>query len=155
TTPTFNADNLPIAQSVITNRDLEITLRHEMLDTVVGTPMGVTPASATNAGRFINSSRYVLKQTCTIKNVSGSAISGLQVFQFLHGLHSQRGVFDNRAHAGALSNFQHDVTLAGVDPFAAGTNSSGAGLEDYLAFHASLAPTAFEIGHYGVEGNGV
>ncbi len=40
----LNADNLPIAQSVIANADLQITLRHEMLDTVVGTPMGITPA---------------------------------------------------------------------------------------------------------------
>ena len=151
----LNADNLPIAQSVLTNHDLEITLRHEMHDTVVGTPMGVTAASATNAGNFINSSRYVLKQTCTIKNISGSSISGLQFFQFLHGLNAERGVYDNRLYSGTLSNFQYDLTLAGVDPWAAGTNSSSAGLEDYLGFHGNVVPSAFEIGHYGIEGNGL
>lgn len=151
----LNADNLPIAQSVLANADLEITLRQEMLDTVVGTPMGLTPASATNAGASISSDRYVLKQTATIKNISGSAISNVQFFQFLHGLSSQRGVYDNRLHVGPLSQFQYDVTQAGVDAAAVGAGSSSAGLEDFIAFHASVAPSAFELGHYGIEGNGV
>jgi hypothetical protein len=151
----LNADNLPIAESVLTNSHLEITLRHEMLDTVVGTPMGTTRASAGGAGSSINSSRYVLKQTATIKNISAGAITNVQFFQFVHGMNSQRGLYDHRAYSGALSNFQYDVTLAGVDPWAVGTNSSSAGLEDYLGFHASVAPSAFEIGHYGIEGNGL
>ena len=53
----LNSDYLPIAQSVITNRHLEITLRHEMVDTVVGTPMGTTPASATATNPPLASSR--------------------------------------------------------------------------------------------------
>jgi hypothetical protein len=64
-------------------------------------------------------------------------------------------VFDNRPYAGSLANFQYDITLAGVDPWSAGTNSSSAGLEDYIAFHASAAPSALEIGTYGIEGNGI
>jgi hypothetical protein len=151
----LNADNLPIGQSVLTNRHLEIMLRHEMLDTVTGTPMGTRRASAGGGGASILSSRYVLKQTCTIKNISGGALSNVQLFQFLHGLNSQRGAYDNRAYSGSLSNFQYDVTLAGVDPYAAGTNSSNSGLEDFLGFHASVAPSAFELGHYGIEGNGI
>ncbi|MCW5554119.1 MAG: hypothetical protein KIS67_18430 [Verrucomicrobiae bacterium] len=150
-----NADNLPIAQSVLTNAHLEVTLRHEMLDTVTGTPMGTTRASAGGAGSSIHSSRYVLKQTATIKNIFGGAIANVQLFQFLHGIHSQRGVHDDRLYSGALSNFQYDVTLAGVDPWAAGANSSTAGLEDFIGFQASVSPSAFEIGHYGIEGNGL
>jgi hypothetical protein len=151
----LNADNLPIAESVLTNSHLEITLRHEMLDTVVGTPMGLTPASATNSGAFIQSDRYVLKQTATIKNISGAAIANVQFFQLLHGLNSQRGVYDDRLHAGPLSAFRYDVTQAGVDAAAVGAGSSSAGLEDYIGFHASTPPSAYEIGHYGIEGNGV
>ena len=151
----LNADNLPVAQSVIANADLQITLRHEMLDTIVGTPMGIAPASSPGASNAIASSRYVLKQTCTIKNISGAAIADLQLFQFLHGLHSQRGVYDDRAYPGALGEFHHDVTLAGVDPYSVGTNSSSLGLEDFLGFHASVAPSAYEIGRYGIEGNGL
>ncbi|MBE0543213.1 MAG: hypothetical protein IH623_17860 [Verrucomicrobia bacterium] len=151
----LNAENLPIAQAVLTNSHLEITLRHEMLDTVVGTPMGITPASSTDAGTFIHSDRYVLKQTCTVKNISGAAISNVQLFQLLHGLNSQRGLYDNRTYAGPLSEFRYDSTQAGVDTWAVGAGSSSAGLEDYISFHASVAPSAFENGHYGIEGNGV
>lgn len=151
----LNADSLPIAQSVLTNSHLEVTLRHEMFDTVTGVPMGTTRVSAGGAGASILSSRYVLKQTCSIKNISGGALSNVQLFQFLHGMHSQHGVYDGRAYSGSLSNFQYDLTLAGVDPYAAGTNCSSAGLEDFLGFQASVVPSAFEIGHYGIEGNGI
>jgi hypothetical protein len=151
----LNADNLPIAQSVIANGELQITLRHEMLDTIVGTPMGAIPASATSRSNSINSSRYVLKQSATIKNITGATITGIQFFQFVHGLHSQRGVYDQRAYPGTLGEFRYDVTLAGVDPYSVGTNSSSIGLEDFLGFHASVAPSGFEIGYYGIEGNGL
>ncbi len=150
-----NADGLPIAQSKIANGDLEITLRHEMVDTVVGTPMGLSPASAGGSGESIPSSRYVLRQTCTLVNRSASILTGLQFFQFLHGLHSQRGVYDDRLHPGTLENYRFDVTLAGVDSWAVGAGSSSSGLEDYIAFQSPAAPGALEIGHYGVEGNGV
>jgi len=151
----LNADNLPIAESVIANGHLQITLRHEMLDTIVGTPMGITPASTAGTGAAISSSRYVLKQTATVKNISGASLANVQLFQFVHGLHSQRGVYDHRAYAGTLGDFRHDVTLAGVDPYSVGTNSSRIGLEDFLAFHANVAPSGFEIGYYGIEGNGL
>lgn len=147
-----NADNLPIAQSVIANDHLEITQRFEMLDTVTGTPMGTSPASTGGAGSFHPSNRYVLKHTYTVKNISGAAISNVNLFQLLHGLNSQRGSYDNRLHSGPLSSYRYDTTLAGVDAWATG---SGAGLEDFITFHAPTAPTAHEVGYYGIEGNGV
>jgi len=154
-TGALNADNLPIATSVIANADLQISLRYEMLDTVTGTPMGVTPASAGGAGSSLPSGRYVLKQTYTIKNISSSTVSNLQFFQLLHGLQSQRGMYDNRAHSGTLGDFRYDVTQAGVDAWAVGAGSSSAGLEDFIGFHSNAAPSAYEIGYYGIEGNGV
>jgi hypothetical protein len=151
----LNADNLPTAQSVISNNQVEITIHYEMLDTVTGTPMGCTPATAGGVGTFINSNRYVLKQTYSMRNVSGAAISNLQFFQLLHGLQSQRGMYDNRHYAGQLSEFSYDVTAAGVDAWAISSGSSDAGLEDFIGFHARVAPTGYEIGHYGIEGNGI
>ncbi len=150
-----NADNLPIAESVIANSDIEITLRFEMIDTVVGTPMGNVAAGAGGAGSPVDSNRYVLNQSFRIRNISGSAISNVQLFQLIHGLTSQRGVYDNRLYTGKLSQYRYDVTLAGIDANAAGVDSSAAGLEDYIAFQSNVAPTAFEIGHYGIEGNGL
>lgn len=151
----LNADNLPIAQSVLSNGDLQITLRFEMIDTVVGTPIGATPASASTSTGGLSSNRYVMKQTATIRNLSGSTITGLQFFQLLHGLTSQRGVFDDRAYPGTLGQFRYDATLSGIDPYSAGASSSTEGLEDYISLQALTAPSAFEIGAYGLEGNGV
>ncbi len=150
-----NLDGLPIAESIIANDDLEITLHFEMLDTVTGTPMGLTAASAAGVGSSINSNRYVLNESFRVRNISGSAITSVQLFQLLHGLISQRGVYDNRAYAGKLSQYHYDATLTGNDANATGSGSSAAGLEDSIAFHSKVAPTAFEIGHYGIEGNGL
>lgn len=151
----LNADGLPIAQSVIANADVEITMDYEMIDTIVGTPMGTAPASAGGSGAVIHSDRYVLKQTYTVKNISGAAISSLELFQFLHGLQSQRGVYDNRLYSGTLGAYRHDTTLVGVDSWAVGAGSSASGLEDFISFQSSVAPSAYEIGFYGIEGNGV
>lgn len=150
-----NADGLPVARSVVTNADLQVTLDYEMLDTIVGTPMGTMPASAGGGGTFVNSDRYVLKQTYTVKNISGTTITNVQFFQFLHGLQSQRGMYDNRLHTGPFSSYRYDVTAVGIDPWAIGPGSSTNGLEDYIGFHSAATPTAYEIGYYGIEGNGV
>jgi hypothetical protein len=148
----LNADGLPVAQSVIRNDHLEITQRFEMLDTVTGTPMGIEPASSSSGGASHYSNRYVLKQTYTVKNIASAAVTNVQLFQLLHGLNSQRGLYDSRLYTGPFSDFRYDTTLAGVDAWATG---AGAGLEDFISFHATTEPTALEIGYYGVEGNGV
>ena len=45
-----------------------------------------------------------------------------------------------------------DATLSGIDATSVGSaGSSAAGLEDYIAFHSRIAPTAFEIGNYGID----
>jgi hypothetical protein len=150
-----NLDGLPIAETVIANGDLQITLRFEMVDTVTGTPMGVKPASTAGAGLSVNSNRYVMNQTFTVKNISGAQITNVQLFHLLHGFISQRGQYDNRSYPGKLPQYQYDMTMSGVDAGAAGTQSSSIGLEDLIGFHSKVAPSAFEIGHYGIEGNGI
>lgn len=149
-----NAEGLPIAESVLSNGDLRVSLRYEILDTVVGTPMGTAAASSAGNGSELHSNRYVLKQTCTVTNISGAPISGLQLFQLLHGLNAQRGQYDDRVYAGPFGSMSHDVTLSGIDYWSIGAATAPSGLEDFLAFHASRVPSAFEIGHYGIEGNG-
>ena len=145
-----NSAGLPIAQSVISNSDLQITQRFEMLDTVTGRPMGTTPASAAGPGSYVSSNRYVLQQTYTVTNISGDSINNLQLFQFLHGLNAASGVYDNRTYTGPLGDHRYDVTLNGIDPNSVGVSgSSDVGLHDYIGFGASVAPTAFEIGNYG------
>ncbi|MCG3180185.1 MAG: hypothetical protein BIFFINMI_02542 [Phycisphaerae bacterium] len=146
-----NAQGLPVARSIISNGALQITQDYEMVDTVVGTPMGTSPASAGGAGSSIRSNRYVLLQTYTLKNTSGEDMTGVQFFQLLHGLNAQSGVYDDRLYAGPMSSYRYDVTLRGVDPYSSGAGSSADGLEDYIGFHATTAPTALEIGRYGID----
>lgn len=150
-----NADGLPIAESVLTNDEVEVRLRFEMVDTVTGVAMGATPASETGAGSSVTSNRYILSQTATVRNVSGGTLTGLRFYQFLHGLNATSGVFDNRPHGGALPAFNQDISLVGQVLYA--TGASGAtpqGVEDRLTFQSSLVPSGFEIGTYGTEGNG-
>ena len=142
-----NAYGLPVATSVIANSDISISQRLEIVDTVVGTPMGTSPASAGGAGSFISSNRYVLLQSYSVTNLSlDTALSDLQFFQLLHGFNSQAGAYDNRSYAGPLAEYRYDVTQRGQD------DVSGTGQFDYIGFHSKVAPSAFEIGRYGVEG---
>ncbi len=140
-----NSDGLPTASSILANADLRVTQRIELVDTRTGTPMGLSPASA-GSGAALMSNRYVMLQTYTIENISGQTVSDLRLFQLLHGLNSVSGVYDNRAYAGALSDYRYDVTLQGSDPY------SGGGQYDYIGMHARVAPSAFEIGYFGVAG---
>jgi hypothetical protein len=96
-----------------------------------------------------------MNQTIVVKNISGVTLDNVQLFQLLHGFISQHGQYDNRVYPGKLAEFQHDITMAGIDDGAAGNQSSSAGLEDLIGFHAKVAPSAFELGYYGIEGNGV
>ncbi|MFO1484110.1 MAG: putative Ig domain-containing protein [Verrucomicrobiaceae bacterium] len=150
-----NLDGLPIAETVIANNDLEITMRFEMVDTVTGTPMGVTPASSAAAAAPVTSNRYVMNETFTVKNISNTTIDNVQLFHLLHGFISQHGQYDNRTYTGKLGEYQYDMTMSGVDGGAAGAQSSAVGLEDLIGFQSKIAPSAFEIGHYGIEGNGI
>ena len=69
----------------------------------------------------------MLNQSFKVRNISGAAITNVQLFQLMHGLTSQHGVYDNRAYAGKLSQYRYDATLAGVDAGSAGAGSSSRG----------------------------
>ncbi len=142
----LNAAGLPIATSTIANGTLRIEQRIEMLDTLAGTPLGRSPASAGGAGSFLLSNRYVMQQSYTVANQSLETVNDVQLFQLLHGLNAQSGVYDNRIYPGAMSNYRYAATFQGRDDTAA------TGQFDYIGFKSMVAPTAFEIGAYGIEG---
>ena len=65
-------------------------------------------------------------------------------------------MYDNRTYAGKQSEYRYDVTLGGIDATTIGVSgSSSTGLEDFIGFGSKVAPSAFEIGHYGIQGNGI
>lgn len=140
----LNAQGLPTAMSVIANDDLRITQKLQIIDTLTGMAMGNAAAAAGGSGASLLSNRYVLTQSYTFENISGTSLSGLQFFQLLHGLNSQSGVYDNRAYGGAMADYRYDTTLGG-DASALG----GAGQFDYIGFHSKVAPSAVEVGAYG------
>jgi hypothetical protein len=139
TTTAINGSDT-FATSVISNLDLRITQNFQIVDTLTGTPMGITAASAAGAGTSLLSNRYALLQSYSITNINEvDSISNLQFFQFLHGLESQSGVYDNRSYVGAYSDYRYDVTLGG--------DGGAAGQFDYIGFSSKIAPSAFEIGY--------
>lgn len=141
-----NADGFDIYGSVIQNPDLTISMTYEMLDTVTGTPTGLSPASLGGGGASQNSNRYVLKQTYSITNSGDQDLVDLNLFQFLHSLEATTALFDDRFYAGALSAYQFDITQQGTSFFGGATH------DDTVAFHSSVTPTAYEVGRYGVDG---
>ena len=140
------ANGLPTGSSIVGNNDIRITQNISFVDTLVGTPMGWTAASASGTGTSLNSNRYVMLQSYSITNTSGETLNNLQFFQLLHGLNSQLGVYDNRLYAGQLSQYRYDITLGGDAGYGSGPQF------DYIGLSSTIAPSAIEIGHYGIEG---
>jgi len=143
-----NVDGNAIYSSTIANAHLEVTITYEFLDTITGIAMGDAPKSAGGAGSSVTSNRYVLKQTYGIKNISGENITNLNFFQFLHGLNSEDAIYDDRAYGGAFGTYKYDITETGFDLF----SSPGFVHKDVIGFHSGVAPTAWEVGAYGIEG---
>lgn len=139
------AQGLPTMRSIVSDGVIQVTQDTKFVDTLTGIAMGSVAASATGSGGTITSNRYVLQQTYTFHNVSSGSVEDLRLFQFLHGLNSQWGVYDNRTYGGPMGDYRYDITLGGD------AQSSG-GQYDYIGFHARFAPSAVEVGAYGTEG---
>jgi len=144
-----NADGFPVFQSVIANKDLRVTMTYEMLDSKTGIEQGTAPASTGGAGAKLTSNRYVYRQTYKITNISGTRLTNLKFYQFLHGLQTATSVYDNRDYDGTLGEYRYDNTQRG-DVHSFDTRSGEIVLHnDTLCFHAKMAPSAWEVGYYG------
>jgi len=150
--PAQNGDGFARLVSRIGNGDVEITIRYEMIDTVTGIAQGEVPASDGGGGSSVTSNRYVLRQTYEVENVSGGPLSGVEMYQFLHGLESGTSVYDDRAYGGAMSAYRHDNTQRGTSRSFKSTTDEIFSHDDIVAMHAMAVPTAIECGYYGVEG---
>lgn len=146
-----NGDGLPTASGTIANSDLSIHIDAEILDTVTGIAQGSVPASSGGTPGSITSNRYVLKQTYTITNISGETITGIEAFQFLHGLHSASAVYDDRDYGGTMGGYRYDTMVVGTSEWFGGGGFDPWLIEDVLTLHSDLAPTDWEVGYYGQE----
>jgi hypothetical protein len=147
-----NASLFRIYQSVITNRDLRITMTYEMLDSTNGIAQGTTRKSAGGAGSSVTSDRYVFRQTYRLTNISGSALTNVRLYQFMHGLETGTSVYDDRMYVGPMSTYRYDNTQQG-QPFSFDSRSGEiVQHSDTIAFHSMLLPNAWEVGYFGKKG---
>lgn len=156
-TGTSNAYGFAIYRAVITNASLRIGIRSEMLDTTNGIPQGLAPRSAPNGSNVV-SDRYVFRQSFGITNRSGVTLSAVNFFKFCHSLEATAALFDDRAYAGTFGGHRYAITQAGLSPgfFIPNltnyfSNTAPVLHYDVVAQHGNSLPSAWEVGHYGVE----
>ena len=146
-----NVWGFPIFQSTVTNRHLRVTLLYEMLDSGTGIAAGLVPQSRSWPGRWVQTDRYVFRQTCLVGNRSTTSLRNVRFFQFLHGLESSCGVYDDRDYGGPFGEYRYDLTLQGRFVARDTRTDTPALLHDVLTLHANRRPAAWEVGYYGRE----
>ena len=127
-------------------------MTYQMLDSGTGIQQGEAPASDGGAGSSSLSSHFVFKQTYSVKNLTGGTLSGVQLYQFLHGLESGKSIYDDRDYGGTFGGYRFDNTQIGEDlSFHTETNEVFSHL-DTIAMHAQNMPSSHEVGYFGKEG---
>ncbi len=174
-----NSTGQTIYQSIIANGDIEITIQSEVIDTRSGIQQGMTPASAVvSSEAAVSSSRYLLQQTYSYKNISGETLSDIKVFQLLHSLSALVALYDDRIYPGITSSagplgfdasHHFDSTLVGKDTDAGSFIDPAPCLDapislqapaenvfhyDRLTLHSSTAPSHIDNFYFGDQGAG-
>jgi hypothetical protein len=144
-----NAWGFPVFQSTVTNGQVRITLWYEMMDSGEGIAAGIVPRSRDWPGRFMWTDRYVFRQTCVVSNRTSSVLRNVRWFQFVHGLESMSGVYDDREYGGSFGEYRYDLTLHGRSVARDTRTDTAVLLHDVLTLHAARAPAAWEVGYYG------
>ena len=148
----LNSSGFTVYRSIIANLDVRVTMTYEMLDSATGIPQGTTPKSTPGAGSSLLSSRYVFKQTYRIENISGGTLTNLRLFQFLHGLHTSKSLYDDRSYTGAMSAYRYDNTQQGDSYSFDSRTGEIVQHHDTIAMHSQILPAAWEVGYYGKKG---
>lgn len=119
--PDVNADGFNIYTSTIANATFSVTQTYEFLNTGIGIAQGAHPRAAADPGANITGDQYVLKQIYSITNRSSNPVRGVQLYQFLHGLHSNSAVVDDNDYnepsqclGVKCSDYRFDVTMSGT-----------------------------------------
>jgi hypothetical protein len=149
--PPMNSDGFNRFLSKITNGDVEITIRYEMLDTLTGIAQGIEPAGSGEPGTSTTGDRYVFMQTYSVKNVSGGNLNNVRFYQFLHGLNSGTSLYDNRDYGGPMGAYRFDNAQTGNTRSFNLVTGEIFTHEDTVCMHSMEAPSAFECGYYGRE----
>ena len=145
-----NAYDFPVYGSTITNEDLEISIRYEMIDTGTNEmdrfSMGITPASMGGMGSHLTSSRYLFKQSYEFRNVSGMMLSNIRPFQFIHALQSTSAVYDDREYGGFMPEYRYSLTQQGATHSLHSRKGTTYYITDTLTLSSRLMPVGLEVG---------
>jgi hypothetical protein len=142
---------------------VKIKIDWELADLSGGafSPLGLMDANG--VPRFVKSTRYVILQTYTMKNISASPITGLKFFQLLHGHPAvygsgDSGSYSTASYGDALANytpynpvhqvgdFKYDMAQWNPPRF------SGDEHIDYMGFSSTVAPSSYEVGFFSGHG---
>lgn len=145
-----------IYQSIITNRDLRVTFRYDMVD--LGTnetqrlAMGLVGKGTGGAGSNHYSDRYVFRQQYQFANISGGTLNNLKFYQLLHALEGGWAVYDDRDYGGAMPSFRYRLTQQGQSYGFDTRTMETVQHTDTLGVSFNMPPTGYEVGFYGVKG---
>jgi len=141
-------------RSRIVNNDLLIEILVQMKYVPGGMAIGLNPGGAGYAGPIMTSP-YVMFQTYNIRNIRGTAISNLSLYQFLHAHPNDDlstdnfGVYDPKIYAvGGYPDYHYDISTYGRGLFL----PEGS---DVVGFSANTAPAAYAVGAYGSDLAGI
>lgn len=145
-----------VYQSIITNRDLRVSFRYDMID--FGTnetqrlAMGLAGKSTGGAGSNLFSDRYVFRQQYQFANVSSGTLNNVKFYQLLHGLESGWGAYDDRDYGGAMSSYRYRLTQQGQSYSFDTRTMETVQHTDTLGVSFNMMPSGYELGFYGVKG---
>ena len=158
--PSNPFDNIDTAYSFIRDNQnrLEIRIDYEMVD--LGED-GFSPLAFTlaNESGYIKSEQWVLLVTYTLKNISDSAITGLEFYQLLHAHPANRGAGNFGSYTTAnyddvladyvpynpvhqVGRFQYDITQWNPPSYQGDTHV------DYIGFSSTKEPDVYEVGFF-------
>lgn len=151
-----NMHGYNVYSSVITNRDLRVTMNYEMLR--LGTneseqlALGLVGSSSGGSGSNLFSGRHLFRQKFDIENISGGMLDNLKFYHLLHGLESGWGAYDDRDYGGALSDYRFRLTQQGNSYSFDSRTMETVEHTDTMSACFNVQPSGYELGFYGVKG---
>ncbi len=149
---TPNIDGFFDASSRVANLDLEIGIDYRFEDTGTGVAMGL---GSLTGPAYRLSDRYVLHQTYNIKNISGSPITGMSLFQFAatHPANTEAPTadiaYDDMEHLSGLHlNYKFDITGIAINSGLTDGFETGSTFEDQVNLSTAIIPASYGLGSY-------
>ena len=140
-------DGPDTGHSAIANDRVRIDIEYSMVETSEGTPMGMSPDP--ESGSFVMSSRYVMLQRYSIKNIGDRTLNNFKFFQFLHahpkGTWCPTILYDSERYLPIrpFAGYHYDITLwkrFGTGPHPEATECIG--------FSSDEPPDYYGLGFY-------